>query len=391
MSRAEIAVIGLGAIGSMTLWRLAERGVNVHGYERFGVAHDRGASAGQTRRFSVQSQRERRFTPLAVEALDLWRHLADFSDRELFRQTGGVIIGPAATSSITLAIASAQEHGLPHESLDADTLRSQYPQHVVHDGDAGVTDPLAGYLRPEASVASAIERATALGAQVSLYTEVVGLEPRADGVAVITKQGERIYERVVLAPGAWAGSLVPGASRLVVPRRLVQAWFLARRPADYSADVFPVFERVGDVNAYGFPSLDGATVKVGVKFQAHPVIDDLGRVQRSVDVDHAIRLAAVIREFLPGLCPDPVTLLTGIEGYSPDEQPLVGPAPADSRVVVACGFSGSGFKFAPVMGDIAADFATTGSTIRDVSFLAPERHLAPGQARFGSPRVSTTT
>ena len=102
MSSAEVAVIGLGAIGSMTLWRLAERGVNVHGYERFGVAHDRGASAGQTRRFSVQSQREPRFTPLAVEALDLWWQLADLSDRELFRQTGGVIIGPAATSSIEI-------------------------------------------------------------------------------------------------------------------------------------------------------------------------------------------------------------------------------------------------------------------------------------------------
>jgi sarcosine oxidase len=358
--------------------------VNVHGYERFGIAHDRGASAGQTRRFSVQSQRERRVTPLAVEALDLWRELADDSDRELFRQTGGVIIGPRDASAIALAIASAQEHGLPHEPLDADALRSRYPQHVVRDTDVGVTDPLAGYLRPEASVASAIERATSLGAQLSLYTEVIDVQSRADGVAVITTQGEQVYERVVLAPGAWAGGLVPGASRLVVPRRIVQAWYLARRPADYRADVFPVFERVGDVNAYGFPSLDGATVKVGVKFDVHPMIDDLGQVERSVDVDHAIRLADVIREFLPGLCPDPATLLTGIEGYSPDGQPLVGPAPADSRIVIACGFSGTGFKFAPVMGDIAADFATTGETTRDVSFLAPERHLAAGQARVGS-------
>ena len=105
---AEVAVVGLGAIGSMTLWRLAERGVSAHGYERFGIAHDRGASAGQTRRFSVQSQREPRFTPLAVEALDLWRELAELSDRELFRQTGGVILGPAGSSPITLATASAQ-------------------------------------------------------------------------------------------------------------------------------------------------------------------------------------------------------------------------------------------------------------------------------------------
>ncbi|TDO48475.1 sarcosine oxidase [Kribbella sp. VKM Ac-2527] len=376
MSRAEVAVIGLGAIGSMTLWRLAERGVSVHGYERFGVAHDRGASAGQTRRFSVQSQREPRLTPLAMEAFDLWRELADLSGRELFRQTGGVIIGPEGRPSIVSAIASAREYELPHESLGPDALRSRFPQHVVRDSDVGVTDPFAGYLRPEASVASAVERATALGAEVSLYTEVIGIEPRADGVAVITRDGEVTYERVVLAPGAWAGDLVPGAAQLVVPRRLVQAWYLARRPADYRPETFCVFERVGDVSAYGFPSLDGLTIKIGVKFEAHPVIDDLGNVQRSVDVGHAVRLAGVIREFFPGLYPDPVTLVTGIEGYSPDDQPLVGLAPADPRLVIACGFSGAGFKFAPVMGDIVADFATTGSTTRDASFLTPGRHLA---------------
>ena len=72
------------------------------------------------------------------------------------------------------------------------------------------------------------------------------------------------------------------------------------------------------------------------------------------------------------LAPERILKLTSSRG--PDGQPLVGPAPADPRAVVACGFSGTGFKFAPVMGDIAADFATTGSTTRDVSFLAPGRH-----------------
>src|SRR6266511_4814663 len=115
----------------LTLWRLAERGVNVHGYERFGIAHDRGASAGQTRRFSVQSQREPRFTPLAVRALDLWRELADVSGRELFRQTGGVIIGPEGTPALASATASANENALPYEFLEADALRSRFPQHGV--------------------------------------------------------------------------------------------------------------------------------------------------------------------------------------------------------------------------------------------------------------------
>lgn len=372
---AEVAVIGLGAIGSMALWRLAERGVAVHGYERFGIAHDRGASAGQTRRFSVQGQRDPRVTPLAVEALGLWLELEEHTELELLRQTGGVIIGPEGTPEILCATASAKDNNLPHEALDAAALRPRFPQHVVRDGDTGVTDPLAGYLRPEASVATAVERASALGAAVNPFTEVVAVEPRAAGVAVVTRTGEQTYDRVVLAPGPWAGEIVPGARHRVVPRRIVQAWYLARRPSDYGPDVFGVFERVGDIQAYGFPTLDGVTVKVGIRFETHPEVPDLAHVDRSVDMAFASQVAAAVREFLPGLHPDPVSLQTGVEGFSPDGMPLLGPALSDARLVVACGFSGSGFKLAPVMGELAADFAISGSTGRDLSFLAPDRHL----------------
>ncbi|MGW7682928.1 N-methyl-L-tryptophan oxidase [Kribbella sp. NPDC054772] len=376
MTHAEVAVIGLGAIGSMTLWRLAERGIAVHGYERFSAGHDHGASAGETRRFSVQSQGDPRFTPLAVEALELWRELSDHSKRELFTQTGGVIIGPQGTPALASAIASAQENGLPHEALTADVLRSRFPQHVVRPTDAGVIDPLAGYLRPEAGVSSAIARADASGATVRLNTEVLAVEPRDGGIAVITGDDEQTFERVVLAPGAWAGGLAPEAVSSVVPRRLVQGWYLARLASDYTADIFPVFERVGDVSAYGFPSLDGVTVKVGVKFGAHPVVQDLRFVDRSVPADYLRRVGTVIREYLPGLYPDPARLQTGVEGYSTDGRPYVGLSPTDPRLVITCGFSGAGFKFAPVMGDIAADLATTGKTNRDITFLAPGRQAA---------------
>ena len=141
----------------------------------------------------------------------------------------------------------------------------------------------------------------------------------------------------------------------------MQAWYLARSPRDYHPDVFGVFERVGDIQAYGFPTLDGATVKVGIKFGTHPEVRDLAHVDRSVDLPFASRVAPVVREFFPGLHPDPVNLQTGVEGFSPGGMPLLGPAPSDARLVVACGFSGSGFKFATVMGEIAADFAMNGS------------------------------
>ena len=78
----------------------------------------------------------------------------------------------------------------------------------------------------------------------------------------------------------------------------------------------------------------------------------------------------------PGVHPDPVTTTVGIEGYTTDGQPLLGPAPGARRVILACGFSGAGFKFAPVFADIAADLVIDGRTARDAGFLAPDRPLA---------------
>jgi sarcosine oxidase len=105
----------------------------------------------------------------------------------------------------------------------------------------------------------------------------------------------------------------------------------------------------------------------------HPVVPSLSDVDRSVPAEYLRRAGAVIHEFLPGLYPDPARLQTGVEGYSADGLPYVGLAPDDDRLVITCGFSGSGFKFAPVLGDIAADLAATGKTARDITFLSPGR------------------
>ncbi|BAH55818.1 MULTISPECIES: N-methyl-L-tryptophan oxidase [Rhodococcus] len=372
---AEVAIVGLGAIGSMALWRLAERGVRVHGYERFGVGHDRGASAGQTRRFSAQSQRVHQCTPLALDALGLWRELEHTTGRGLLEITGGLILGPNDSDALILAHQSAMAAGLEHELLDSTELARRYPQHLVRPTDAAITDPFGGFLRPELSVVTAVDRARALGATVSDYTRVLGVEPDGAGVTVRTAEGVRRYSRVVVAPGPWARDLLPAAAATVLPRRLVQAWYLPRDVDAYRSSRFPVFERVGDIRAYGFPTIDGATVKVGIYTSGHPIVYDTENPALTVGHSIVRYFRDVVEEYFPGLHPDPITTTVNMEGYTTDGQPMVGAVPGTEQIVVACGFSGAGFKFAPVMGDVVADQIIEGSTDRDVEFLAPGRNL----------------
>ncbi|MFG1682886.1 N-methyl-L-tryptophan oxidase [Nonomuraea sp. NPDC049269] len=373
---ADVAVVGLGAIGAMAAWRLAERGHSVTGYERFGIGHDRGASSGQTRRFSVQSQREPRMTPLALEALGLWRALERATGRHLLHSVGGVILGPSDTPALLAAHKSALSAGLDHEWLDSAELSTRYPQHRVCPADAGITDPHAGFLRPELSVVTATRQARTLGATLFDHTRVLAIEPDGDGVSVRTEHGTRRYGHVVLAPGARARDLVPLAGATVLPRRVVQAWYVPADIDQYRPEVCGVFERVGDVNAYGFPTVDGATVKIGVYTAGHPIVYDTENTPLTVGPALLRRLRDTVAEFFPGLHPDPVTTTVGLEGYTTDGHPLLGPAPDSSRIILACGFSGSGFKFAPVFGDIIADLVMEGRTERDVGFLAPSRSLA---------------
>lgn len=372
---ADVAVVGMGAIGSMAAWRLAARGLAVHGYERFGVGHDRGASSGQTRRFSVQSQREPRLTALALEALDLWRTLERETGRGLLHLAGGLILGPADAPALVTAQKSALAAGLDHEMLDSRELAARYPQHLVRPTDAGIIDTMAGFVRPELSVISATGRARELGATVFDHTRVLGVEPDGDGVIVRTQNGSRRYGHVVVAPGARARDLVPAARSTVLPRRAVQAWYVPSGTDRYTPDVFPVFERVGDVNAYGFPTLDGATVKIGFYTMAHPIVYDTENPSLTVGPQLLRYFRETVAAYFPGLHPDPVTTTVGFEGYTTDGWPLLGPAPENPRTILACGFSGIGFKFAPAVGDVVADLVIEGRTARDVGFLAPDRPL----------------
>jgi sarcosine oxidase len=371
---ADVAVVGLGTVGSMAAWRLAARGRTVHGYERFGVGHDRGAFSGQTRRFSVQSQREPRWTPLALAALDLWRELEAETGRTLLSLVGGMILGPADAPALVSARRSAVDAGLTHETLDAAALAERFPQHLVRPTDAGVLDPMAGFVRPEPAVVGAVLRARELGATVFDQTRVLDVSPGM----VRTAEGTRRYGQVIVAPGARARDILGIARQTVLPRRVMQGWYLPHDVDRYHASEFPVFDRVGDVNAYGFPTIDGATVKVGVYTSAHPIVYDTDNVPLTVGSGLLRYFRDTVAAYLPGLHPDPVATTVNLEGYTTDGQPLVGPV-ADG-VIAACGFSGAGFKFAPAIGDVLADLVTEGHTKHDIGFLAPDRPLAPWPA-----------
>ncbi|MEV0388693.1 N-methyl-L-tryptophan oxidase [Nonomuraea sp. NPDC050643] len=386
-ARRRAAVVGTGAMGSMAAWHLAERGLEVHAFDRWGVPHHRGASGGQSRRFAVISMADPDLPPLVRRAERLWRRLEEATGRRLLEQTGGLILGPAGSASVRRAVASCETWGLAHRILDARDLRRLFPQHAADDEDIAVHDPASGFLRPETAILAAAEQAATLGATMRHDTEILDIDVRSESVGLTYRDGAdrphaETFDVVVLAPGAWAATLLPDDLRKAIgvggltARRLAQTWFVPDDLSLYDAERFPVFERVGmsdGASLYGFPALDGATVKIGVKSRPHPEVADPARPDPHLAADHMAEVREVVARWLPRLNPRPVQTSVHVESYTEDGRPAVGLLPGTAHVAVAVGFSGGGFKYAPAVGEAVGDLLVEGVTEAAIRQFAPGR------------------
>lgn len=371
----DVAVIGVGGIGSAALMHLARRGLNVVGFEQFGTdaapAHDRGASHGGTRVIRKAYGEGGAYVPLLERAYTLWRELERDSGMSLLHLVGCLNIGPPDHEFIRGVIASAQTHGLPHEVLSAPALRARFPLFNPHDSDVAVYERDAGLLAVEDCTRAHVQVALKHGATIR-RERVLSVDLSADHATVTTSTGSVRAARVVIAAGPWWHTqpwLRELGEKLVV-RRQVQCWF----PEPKVKRELPCFIHLVDTRSfYGLPAFGGRGPKICQhKGGAITTADTIDRSTTDADSDS---VREYLRAHLPELHAPPVERKTCLYSMTPDEHFLVGALPG-KPVVVLGGFSGHGFKFASVLGEIAADLAQRGKSDFDLSQFDPLRFRA---------------
>ena len=358
----DVIVIGLGAMGSAALYHLAGRGLRVLGLEQFAVPHDRGSYHGRTRIIRMAYHEHPSYVALLRRAYPLWRELEQEAGERLLHVTGSLDAGAIGSAFVVGSLESCRQHGLAHELLDARAIAARFPAFHLPDDFAGVLQPDGGYLLAERSVVAFVDQARRRGAEARSGEAVRGWRVEGDAIEVHTDTGRYRAAALAITAGAWAAKLVPEIAALARPERQVVGWFRPRRPELFEAERFPVFDILFEEgNYYGLP----ATGQPGLKIGRH------GHLHEPADPDHVDRGVhprdeAVLRRALSRYFPDgdgeAVALTTCLFTNSPDEHFIVDLVGDTPRVVVAAGFSGHGFKFAPVMGEIVADLATLGST-----------------------------
>ncbi|BAL91868.1 putative FAD-dependent oxidoreductase [Actinoplanes missouriensis 431] len=377
MPAYDVIVVGLGGMGSATVHQLAARGHRVLGLERFGPGHDRGASHGGSR-ITRQSYFEGpEYVPLLLRAYELWERLAADSGRDVITLTGGVMVGRPESRTVSGALRSARQWGLEHELLDAAELRRRFPTMAPAPDEVALYEAKAGFVRPERTVLAQLDLAERHGADLRFHEPMESWQPdTGGGVRVRTAAGEHTAGQLVITPGPWAPRLLADLGVPVNIERQVQHWFQPRGGVTpFLADRHPVYiwEPAEGSQMYGFPAIDGLDGGAKIAFFRRGSLTTPEDLDTTVHPDEAAEMARGAGGILPDL---PGTWLRGepcLYSTTPDEHFVISRHPGHDAVTVACGFSGHGFKFVPVVGEIVADLATTGTTGHAIGLFDPAR------------------
>jgi sarcosine oxidase len=385
---ADVAVVGLGALGAHAVWRLAERGLRVIGFEQFAPGHALGSSHGQTRLFRVACLEHPALVTVARRSRELWQELQEHTADPILDVTGGVMIGPADSDVILGTLAAADAHDLPVEPLTRDQVIERFPQHQnLAEGTVGVWDPEAGVAHPETAIIAAVDAARAAGAEIYTDTKVAAIEPTAGGVLIDTVDRSFTVRQVVVTTGAWLDKLVPGLE--LNPTRTPMTWFGPADPADasFTLQKFPVFIRAIDQDnvIWGHGSADLNGVKIGPDHDDNFLSIDPDDLDRTITAkDHEL-VSHLVRKALPGLDPTPTRIITCMVTHSRDDQFIIGRPRADPRLVVGGGDSGHAFKHAAGIGELLAQMVAGEPTYVDTAFVNPDRLFDTEQSTVRRP------
>jgi monomeric sarcosine oxidase len=377
----DIAVLGLGTMGSFTCLELARRGARVIGIDQFDPPHTQGSHSGDTRVFRTAYAEHPDYVPLAIRAGDLWDRLgADFG-KPLLTRSGMLTLGPPSGELISGIRKSASLHNLKVEALSGDEIRRRYPAFSPPDDYVGEFESAAGWVDVNASITEAIKAARQSGAEILTNMAVKGWCEHLGRIVVETAAGPIEATKLVVAAGAWTASILRDLNLPLTIRRKVLVWIDPAHPELFAPNSFPVFA-IADRFFYGFPNISGDGVKLAIHWEDAPKLQNVNQPVAPADDSDIAPVLDLVARYLPALVQSPSDArlrvkrtATCLYTMTPDEHFIVDRHPTLENVFIAAGFSGHGFKFAPAIAELLADFCTTG-LVKTPELLSIKRFIS---------------
>ena len=370
----DVAVAGLGGIGSAVAAHCAARGASVIGLEQFGPVHDRGSSHGKSRMIRQAYFEDAAYVRLVLRSYELWRELEQRTAEQLLRITGVLSVGEEGSEIISGTKRSAAKHELRLETLSRRQVQERYPTLRLLPNEVALFETDGGVLNPEGAIAAHLKMARAAGADLRFQMAMRSWEASENGITIVLEDNTRISAKTfVLSLGPWFKETLAALGVPLRIQRNVQAWF-SPSSNSYGAGLFPAFllDRAGlPAPLYGFPDF-GDGVKAA--FHGFGQVTTAGELDREVDMTRDVApIAAAVEEWMPAAAAEFREAKPCMYSLTPDGNFVIDRHPQHPNVILCGGFSGHGFKFAPVIGEIAADLAFDGDSRHRIDFLSLKR------------------
>lgn len=372
----DVIVIGVGSMGSAACWFLASRGHRVLGLEQFHTPHEYGSHAGQSRIIRKAYFEHADYVPLLERAYENWRSFEAESATSIYYRTGILYAGLPENENIAGIMNSARLHGIPIENWSHQERGVRFPVFDVPADFETIFEPDAGFVTPERAIQQYVREARKKGAVIETNTPVISWKRESNTIRVVTSRKEYTSDKLIITAGAWAGRVLPQLNFQLTVTRQILAWVKPADPGPFSLGNFPCWfvEDPALGTFYGFPILPSGSFNgpIGLKLAHHHpgTACSPDEIKGGHHKGEKEKLQQFLRTYLPAAGDAIIETKNCLYTYSPDTHFIIDHLPGyDGRVTIACGFSGHGFKFVPVVGEVLADLAMKGRTELPIGFL----------------------
>jgi sarcosine oxidase len=384
----ETIVLGLGAMGSAAVYQLARRGNRVLGLDQFSPPHNQGSSHGDTRIIRQALGEGDAYVPLVLRSYELWREIEKEIGQQILTITGGLVLENWRSDAVMHGrrnfldetLRCAKRFNIRHEILEAKEIRQRYPQFAVTD-ERGYFEYETGYLKPELCIQAQLNLAERFGAWFQTNEKVLSISHGRPGAKITIETDRGVYhtEKIIIAAGSWIHRFLdPPYSGHFKIHRQVMYWFNIQDAARaaFSVGPFPIFiwifERNGDYVFYGFPSLDGKTVKMASEQYARVTTPE--KVDRNISEEEK---ESMFKTYVQERLPDIANVCSRAESClyttTSDSNFVIDFYPGHKGIVIASPCSGHGFKHSAAIGEVLAQLVIDGKSKIDINSFRMER------------------
>ncbi len=359
---AEAIVVGGGVNGTSTAFHLAERGIKTILLERGGIAGASTGKSGGLVRMHYTNPYEARLANESLPYFQDWRHRVGVGDPG-FARTGFIqTVTPRNVPALHENVRMLQQIGVNTCIVNGDDVRRLQPWVDTDDLIACAYEPDSGCAMPGDTARSFAQAAERLGAEIITDATVTALRTSGGTVTgVTTDDGDFDAPLVIVCAGVWGVPLFAdlGVELPIVPHRTQVVLFRRQGALPTGPDGHMVFIDAA-LGSYFRPYGETETL-IGVR-QRSRLVPSADQYDERADAAIVADSKQTIARRIPDMEGAAITRdWAGILDMTSDHCPILEAHLGASGLFLAAGFSGSGFKSGPYVGQMMATWAATGA------------------------------